>query len=198
MNIVKNILGVIGGLVVAGILIAFVAFDLGGIISKAKKLDPNAIGSYMEMADVVLETGDAGLAMTKLVKVEEGVEIDDIRDTLKSVAADNNMLTVGDTIMFRNGQKDFAGNDTRHVEIFSFCNKQIARSFIDYSKAFGAFMPCRVILIQDTDGSLWLATMKLDLMIAGGHPLSPEMLKMAKHVAKTMYEMVDKAAAGEF
>jgi len=198
MNIFKNILSVIGGFVLAGILIAFVAFDLGGIISKAKKIDPNAIGSYMDMASVVLETGDAGLAMTKLVKVEDGIEIDEVRDTLKSVAGEHNMLTVSDTIMFKNGEKDFAGNDTRHVEIFAFCNKQIARDFIDYSKAFGAFMPCRVILIQDKDGSLWLATMKLDLMIAGGHPLSPEMMKMALRVKEAMYQMVDKAAAGDF
>lgn len=198
MNIVKNVLSIIGGLVLVGIIVSYFAFGLGDKISKAGKLDPKAMGLYMDMADGVLNTGDAAATMVKTVQVEEDISIDDVRDTLKNVAMDNNMLVVGDTIMFKNGEKDVHGNPTRHVEIFSFCNKQIARNFIDYSEAFGAFMPCRVILTQDKDGKLWLSTMKLDLMIAGGKPLTPEMLTMAEKVRDTMYSMVDKAAVGDF
>jgi hypothetical protein len=40
--------------------------------------------------------------------------------------------------------------------------------------------------------------MKLDLMIAGGYPLTPEMLKMAEKVRDTMYMITDKGAAGDF
>ncbi len=199
---VKNILSVVGGLVVAGIVIGLIAF--GGMIPKVQKLDPNAIGSYMDMADVVLETGDAGLAMTKLVKVDESQfdgeseeeKLETIRENLKEYGERNNMLIVSDTIMFKDGDKDFRGNDTRHVEIIAFCNKQIARDFIDYSKSFGTFMPCRAMIIRDEDGSLWINTMKLDLMIAGGHSLSAPMLKMALHIKHTMYGMLDYAATG--
>lgn len=196
MNILKNIFSVIGALVVIGLIIGL--FSMGGMMSKATKLDPKAIGLYMDMADGVLAHGDAAKTMVKTVKVEEGISIEDVVDTMKSVAMDNNMLVVGDTIMFRDGQVDVHGNKTRHVEIVSFCNKQIARDFIDYSVAFGAFMPCRVILTRDENGDLWLSTMKLDLMIAGGHPLTPEMLKMAEKVRDTMYAIVDQAASGEF
>jgi len=43
-----------------------------------------------------------------------------------------------------------------------------------------------------------LSTMKLDLMIAGGKPLTPPMLKQATFVSKTMNLLEDKAAAGDF
>jgi len=43
-----------------------------------------------------------------------------------------------------------------------------------------------------------LSTMKLDLMIAGGKPLTPEMLKMATKVSDTMNLLEDSAAAGDF
>jgi len=193
MNLLKNILSIIGALVIVGALVAYISFG-----SKVAKLDPAAMGLYMDMAQDVMETGDAAASMVKVVPLEEGVEPADAIDAIKSVAEENNMLVVGDTIMFRSGEKDYAGNPTRHVQIISLCNKQIARDFIDYSEAFGAFMPCRIILIEGKDGKFYLATMKLDLMIAGGHPLSPEMRKMAEKVATTMYAAVDKAAKGEW
>ena len=191
MNILKNILSVIGALALASVLIAYISFG-----PKASKLDPDAIGLYMQMAEDVMTTGDAAASMVKVVPLEEGVSAEDAIESIKSVAVSNNMLVVSDTIMFRSGEKDYAGNPTRHVQIISLCNKQIARDFIDYSKAFGAFMPCRIILIEGKDGGYYLATMKLDLMIAGGHPLTPEMRKMAELVANTMYQAVDKAAKG--
>jgi len=193
MNYLKNILSLIGAMVVIGAIMASITFG-----ERVSKLDPAAMGLYMQMAEDVMNTGDAADSMVKKVKLAEGVSPEDAIDAIKAVAEDNNMLIVGDTIMFRSGEKDYAGNPTRHVQIISLCNKQIARNFIDYSKAFGAFMPCRIILIEDEDGSFWLVTMKLDLMIAGGHPLSPEMYEMSMSVAKTMYSAVDKGASGEW
>lgn len=193
MNILKNILSIIGAVTIIGALIAYISFG-----PKVSKLDPAAIGLYMKMAQDVMNTGDAAASMVKVVPLKEGVSPKDAIESIKSIAEENNMLVVNDTIMFRSGEKDYAGNPTRHVQIISVCNKQIAREFIDYSKAFGAFMPCRIILIEGKDGGYYLATMKLDLMIAGGHPLTPEMRVMAEKVATTMYEAVDKAAMGEW
>ena len=191
MNMLKNILSIVGAGALIATLVMYISFG-----SKVSKLDPQAMGLYMQMAEDVMNTGDAAASMVKVVPLADGVSPEDAIDAIKTVAEDNNMLIVGDTMMFRSGEKDYAGNPTRHVQIISLCNKQIARNFIDYSEAFGAFMPCRIILIEGKDGKFYLATMKLDLMIAGGHPLTPEMKKMALHVADTMYSAVDKGAKG--
>lgn len=193
MNMFKNILSIIGAITIVGVLIAYISFG-----PKVSKLDPEAMGLYMNMAEEVLTTGDAAASMVKVVPLKEGVTPEDAIASIKSVAEDNNMLVVSDTVMFRSGEKDYAGNPTRHVQIISLCNKQIAREFIDYSKAFGAFMPCRITLIEGKDGGYYLTTMKLDLMIAGGYPLTPEMREMAEKVATTMYKAVDKGASGEW
>ena len=193
MNMLKNILSIIGAITIIGVLIAYISFG-----PKVSKLDPAAMGLYVKMAENVMNTGDAAASMVKVVPLKEGVAPQDAIESIKSIIEENNMLVVSDTIMFRSGEKDYAGNPTRHVQIISVCNKQIAREFIDYSKAFGAFMPCRIILIEGKDGGYYLATMKLDLMIAGGHPLTPEMREMAEKIATTMYKAVDKGAKGEW
>ena len=64
--------------------------------------------------------------------------------------------------------------------------------------AFIAFMPCRMGIVEDDNGDIWIYTMDLGLMIAGGHTLPPKLLKMAKSVETAMYSMMDKAAKGEF
>lgn len=34
-------------------------------------------------------------------------------------------------------------------------------SFLDFSMAFGAFMPCRIMLQEDDNGDRWLHTMDM-------------------------------------
>ena len=65
MNLLKNILAFIGGAIVIAIIVAFVKFDLGDKMSKASKLDPKAMGAYMNMFDAVLTTGRATDAMVQ-------------------------------------------------------------------------------------------------------------------------------------
>jgi uncharacterized protein (DUF302 family) len=59
-------------------------------------------------------------------------------------------------------------------------------------------MPCRILIVEDDNGDRWLYTMAMELMLYGGKPLPPEMMKMAESVRDLMYNMMDKAAAGDF
>ena len=197
MNLLKNILSVIGGVIIVAILFAYVKFDLGDRIEKASKLDPQAIGAYMNMFDAVLTTGRATDAMARRVKIDPDVEIVDVIESMKSIATDANMLQVGDALM-SDGKLDYKGNKTRYIRILSYCSPQIAKQFIDYAKAFGAFMPCRILIVEDDNGDMWLYTMAMELMLFGGHTLPPEMMKKAQHVRSTMYKMMDLGAKGDF
>ena len=67
-----------------------------------------------------------------------------------------------------------------------------------WSMAYGAYLPCRITLMQDKNGDYWLYTLDLDMMIHGGKKLPPDMLKYGNQVKKTIYTMMDKAAAGDF
>ena len=196
MSILKNILAFIGGAIIIAIVVAFFKFDLGDKMSKASKLDPKAMGAYMHMFDQVLTTGRATDAMVRRVKIDPDVSTEDVVESMKSIATDANMVQVGDSRMSNKSIKDGKGN--RYIRILHYCSPSIAKQFIDYSLAFGAFMPCRILIVEDNNGDRWLITMAMELMLFGGHTLPPEMMEKAEHVRDTMYKMMDLGAKGDF
>jgi len=196
MSILKNILAFIGGAIIIAIVVAFFKFDLGDKMSKASELDPKAMGAYMHMFDQVLTTGRATDAMVRRVKIDPDVSTEDVVESMKSIATDANMVQVGDSRMSNKSIKDGKGN--RYIRILHYCSPSIAKQFIDYSLAFGAFMPCRILIVEDNNGDRWLITMAMELMLFGGHTLPPEMMEKAEHVRDTMYKMMDLGAKGDF
>ncbi len=196
MSILKNILAFIGGAIIIAIVVAFFKFDLGDKMSKASKLDPKAMGAYMHMFDQVLTTGRATDAMVRRVKIDPDVSTEDVVEAMKSIATDANMVQVGDSRMSNKSIKDGKGN--RYIRILHYCSPSIAKQFIDYSLAFGAFMPCRILIVEDNNGDRWLITMAMELMLFGGHTLPPAMMEKAEHVRDTMYKMMDLGAKGDF
>ncbi len=196
MNIIKNIMAVIGTIIIVGFLIAYVKFDLGNKMAKASQLDPKAMGAYMNMFNAVLTTGRATDAMTRKVKINPDVSTEDVIESMKSIAGDANMLQVGDSRMAE--ERDHNGKRQRYIRILHYCSPSIAKQFIDYSLSFGAFMPCRILIVEDENGDRWLITMAMELMLFGGHTLPPQMMEKAEHVRDTMYRMMDLAAEGDF
>jgi len=196
MNLIKNILSVIGGVVILGFLVAYAKFDLGDKMDKASQLDPKAMGAYMNMFNEVLTSGRSADAMVRRVKINPDVSTDDVVEAMKSIATDANMVQVGDSHMAE--EYDHKGKRQRYIRIVHYCSPAIAKIFIDYSVAYGAFMPCRILIVEDEKGDRWLVTMAMELMLFGGHTLPPEMMKKAEHVRDTMYKMMDLGAEGDF
>ncbi len=196
MNFLKSILAFIGGVIIIAVIVAFVKFDLGDKMSKASKLDPMAMGAYMNMFEAVLTTGRATEAMVRKVKIDPDVSTEDVIEAMKSIATDANMLQVGDSRMAE--KFDHEGKRQRYVRILHYCSPAIAKQFIDYTESFGAFMPCRILIVENDEGERWLITMAMELMLFGGHTLPPEMMKKAEHVRDTMYKMMDLGAKGDF
>ena len=184
----KKILSIIGAITVVGAIVGYLTIG-----SKVSSLHPDAMGYYMEMFEKVLETGNSAEAMVRKVKINDDVSTDDAIDTMRGIAEENNFLVVGDAKMsIKSSIKDPGGK--RYIRILSFCAPSIAEEFIGYSEAFGAFMPCRILIVEDDKGDRWLYTMSMELMLFGGHPLPDDMLKMAERVRGLMYGMMDAAA----
>ncbi|MCK4441199.1 MAG: DUF302 domain-containing protein [Sulfurovaceae bacterium] len=186
----KNILSAIGAIAI--IALVYVMISFGGKISKISSLHPDAMGYYMDMFDKVLETGNSAEAMVRKVKINDDVSTEDVVENLKSIASENNFLVVGDSKMSVNSSIKTGGK--RYIRILHFCSPSIAEKFIGYSEAFGAFMPCRILIVEDDKGNRWLYTMAMELMLYGGKPLPDDMMKMAKSVQELMYGMMDAAA----
>ena len=86
----------------------------------------------------------------------------------------------------------------RFLAFSSFCDAMIGADMIAYNSAYSAFMPCRISVVEDDDGRLWLHMMNLDLFIHGGKPLPPEVKKGAIKVWDALDKMLVGAAKGEF
>jgi uncharacterized protein (DUF302 family) len=187
----KKILSFIGAITVLGAVVGYLTIG-----SKVGSLHPDAMGYYMDMFNKVLETGNSAEAMIRKVRINDDVTTEDAIDTMTGIAEENNFLVVGDAKMsIKSSIKDPGGK--RYIRILSFCAPSIAEKFIGYSEAFGAFMPCRILIVEDDEGNRWLYTMAMELMLYGGQPLPDDMLKMAETVRGLMYGMMDAAATGD-
>jgi len=187
----KKILSAIGAITVIGAVVGYLTIG-----SKVGSLHPDAMGHYMTMFGKVLETGNSAEAMIRKVRINDDVTTEDAIDTMTGIAEENNFLVVGDAKMsIKSSIKD--PNGKRYIRILSFCAPSIAEKFIGYSESFGAFMPCRILIVEDDEGNRWLYTMAMELMLYGGKPLPDDMLKMAETVRGLMYGMMDAAATGD-
>jgi len=189
--VIKNLLALIGALVLVVMVGAYVVMG-----PKVGKLDSGAMPAFMDMFEKVLKDGDPAKAMMKEYKIQEDVANEDVIESIKALAEEYNMRVVGDTKMFTIA--DAKPNQVKFVENVSLCSLYIAKKFLNHSRYFGGFMPCRIMLVEYGNGDRYLITMDLTLAIHGGFPLGEEMLELATKVQKAMDEIPARAAEGDF
>jgi hypothetical protein len=201
MKFFKNFLTLIGAIVIFGFAFAFVKFDLGTRIGQVSKLDPQALPEYMKMFDKVLTTGDPAKGMVRKVKMQipEGMTkeeaFENALEIADAVAEEHGLAMVDNKTMPRGGKLFKNGGLLTHIR--SYCSPTIADKFLNYSREFIGFMPCRIGFIEEPNGDIYIYTMSMELMINGGRPLPKELLELANEVRSGMYEMMEKAAKGE-
>jgi len=191
---IKNILALIGAIVIAGALVAYIQF--GSMIKGAMSLDSGAMPAYMNMFTKVIETGDPAEAMMKDYVVAEDIESDEVKESIEALAEEYNMRVTGYVKMFT--KEDAKPDEVKEARIWSLCSLHIAKVFLNHSRFFGGFMPCRIMLVEYGNGERHLVTMDLELAIHGGAPLPKEMLELAKKVQIAMDEIPSRAANGDF
>jgi len=192
MKLIRNLLAVIGGVALVVLLVAAL-----WLLPRIDGFDPDFAATYGGFASDLLATGDPGGAMMWSVPVEDGLSADDVVSSLKSLATTNNLLFVGESPFYQQVEA-VTGEDYRYVNFLSFCDAQVGKMMLEYRNHYSGFMPCRIALVEDREGKLWLYSMNLDFMIHGGRELPPELKTAAIGVRDTLRTMMRGAAAGEF
>ncbi|MES9858560.1 MAG: DUF302 domain-containing protein [Sedimenticola sp.] len=189
---IKNLFALVGFVVVvATVLLGVKAKDI------AASFDPKAPAVYLELAENVLKTKSAAEATIWKVPVADDLSADEVEEAMKLVANELNIAHVAELPLY----KDVAaklGKEYRYVKIFMFCNSLTAAKMLDYNDAFSAYLPCRITLIEDKSGKLWLVSLNMDLMIYGGAPLPPALKEESIRVKEIILEVMNRAAEGEF
>ena len=168
-----------------------------GTMNAIGNLNDGAGGTFMEIWDKWVEAeGDIADATMWEVKVDEGIELEDVIDAINGVGIANNIKNVGELPLSE--ELKARGIDSPVLHVMSFCNPETARKMVDFSPAMGGFLPCRVNIIEEPDGRLHLYTMNMDMAIKMGKKMPPELLKATMQVRNTMWEMLQKGKSGEF
>ncbi|MEA2093149.1 MAG: DUF302 domain-containing protein [Pseudomonadota bacterium] len=194
-KLIWNLLALTGLLLVAGMI--YLATQLGGSLVNLRLFDEKAPGVYLDMARILIETGNAAEATVWKVPVEDGLSWQDVDESMLSVANELNIKNVGELPLSKQVEA-MTGKEQRFLKIYMFCNPLTANEMFEYSAAFSAYLPCRISLIEDTEGKLWLYTLNMDMMIHGGTKLPAELKQDTIHVKAVMLEIMDRGAAGDF
>ncbi|MDD3608237.1 MAG: DUF302 domain-containing protein [Halothiobacillaceae bacterium] len=180
------------------LLVAATSLSGCGFLSIKDNLDPKAMDVYSDLYDKFVESGgDLGAATVWRMEVQKGVTTDDIAEALKSASLGTGLLDVGQMplsqeIEARTGEKQ------RYLHIYQFCNPITARKATDFSPYFSAYLPCRISVVEDEKGTLWLYSLNMDMFVHGGRNMPEEFKKDALHVRNTIWNMMVKASKGEF
>ena len=188
MGFVRNLLALVGLLAV--LAAGYVAWTFRGF-------DPQAPRVYWQMAQSLAATGNAADATVWKRKVADGLSFSDVDQSIQSVALADNIKGVGE-LPLGDQVTAMQGKPWRKLKIYLYCNPLTAAKMVDYSEAYSAYLPCRVALVEDRQGKLWLYTLNMDMMIHGGKPLPPDLLTEAEQVRTTMLDILTKGASGEF
>ena len=147
----------------------------------------------VEMFELSEQCSDDVMNMVKC-KVAEGVSAEDAIDSMKLRANFLNFKLVGH--MPLSEQVKANGGESNRMEIFQFCDANIAAKMVKHSMAFAGYLPCRISLVLDDAGQAWLITLNMDKTM--GDASLPEALKgLGVTVRNNIYSIMSAGAEGD-
>ncbi|MES9946778.1 MAG: hypothetical protein B6D77_05100 [gamma proteobacterium symbiont of Ctena orbiculata] len=129
------------------------------------------------------------------MSVKDGITKDDAIQALMSRAAEINLKYVARQEVSK--ELEARGLKTPYLDIFQFCNPEDARKMIMHDPIYAAYMPCRIAMVEDKKGKLWLMMLNLDMLI-NSELLPPELTEIAIRVNQAMLDVMVAGATGEF
>lgn len=142
-----------------------------------------ASAQTMSISDTVLK-----------MPLADDVSMDDAVDSMKLRANTLNFKLVAHLPLYK--ELEAMNVESGRIEIFQFCDARIANEMLQFNPDFSAYLPCRIALIEDSDGKAWLVTLDLGKIIPGAN-LPPELLEKAELVRDNIESIMTAGANGE-
>ena len=191
----RNLFALVGFIVVVAAIYATVMFS--PMFQAFGSFDEKAADVYREMIDKIVETGNVAEATVWKVPVNDDLSAEEVEETMRFVANEHNIKNVGELPLSKQIEA-MSGKKSRYLKIYMFCNALTAAKMLEYSDAYSAYLPCRVSLVEDKQGKLWLYSLNMDAMIYGGKPLPPALKEEAESVKEIILDIMNRGAEGDF
>ncbi len=195
LKFIWNLLALLGLAIVAILIAGLVKYP--SEIKSLSEYDDQALNTYTSIAKKLLESGDGAEATVWKVPVKDGLTPQDVEETMKFVANEHNFKNVGELPLYKEIEA-MSGEPSRFIKIYMFCNAMTAARMMLHNDAYSAYLPCRITLVEDPGGKLWLYTLNMDLMIHGGKELPPELKEEALQVRQIVLDIINRGAEGDF
>jgi uncharacterized protein (DUF302 family) len=134
-------------------------------------------------------------------KALPGLSFDDVVESLNSKALDLNMRPTGRNTPYIVLREIFDPESPR-LEYFSFCDLITMRLILNYSLEFSAVLPCRIAVMEDAEGQIWLTTLDWDVRWFDTSPnpnrISDDLRERAIRVRSNIEAIMEAAATGDF
>ncbi len=140
--------------------------------------------------------------MTSKKKVAEGIEFDEVVEAMLLKANEVNFKNVGHNQFWRDASA-ITGYPSLRVEILQFCDAVVGRRMLDFSPEFSIFIPCRITVMEDANGDIWLMTLDWDVswLANAWHPeseLSEQLKEDALRIRDAMETIMHAGANAEW
>lgn len=128
------------------------------------------------------------------VALQQGVTPESAANAMIRKASEINLRFVGRKRIYRQFREH--GKISGHLEIFQFCDLDDAHNLIQLNPIFAAFMPCRIAMVEDKQGRIWLMTFNLDMVI-DNKMLTPAEGEIAIRVNQNMLKVLVAGATSK-
>lgn len=138
--------------------------------------------------------------VTYKLPAKPGLAYDDVVASLKQRANKLNFKLVGVNSIYKDVEA-ITGKPTPRVEVFNFCDALVAREVLDHSLEFIVFFPCRIAVVEDAQGKVWLVMLDWDVSWLDQAPnpnrLPDSLYQNARRIRQTLEEVMRAGANGE-
>lgn len=140
--------------------------------------------------------------MTDKRKVDAELSFDDVIEAMELKANDVNFKKVGHNEFWKDVSA-VSGLPTLRIEILQFCDATVGRRMLDFSPEFSIFIPCRITVMEDASGEIWLMTMDWDVSWLArawqpGSQLDPDLIQDAVRIRDAMKQIMHAGASGDW
>lgn len=127
------------------------------------------------------------------IALAEGRTTEEAVEAMEAKAAEIDLRRVSAQFVSKHLEKK--GVDTPYLSIHQFCDPMDARTMIIANPLFSSYMPCRISMVEDQQGKIWLMMLNLDMLI-NSKLLDQDVVETAVKVNQKMLEVMVTGADG--
>ncbi len=140
--------------------------------------------------------------MTAKIKADPELSFDDVVEAMELKANEVNFKKVGHNEFWKDVSA-ISGLPTLRIEILQFCDASVGRRMLDFSPEFIIFIPCRIAVMEDANGEIWLMTMDWEVSWLArawqaGSKLDPALIDDAVRIRDAMTTIMEAGATGDW